>query len=510
MLTAREPLLIPPARLSLKSARALAAAWKSRWTSLCDTYAPHRGEDDTWRVHKLDRPLPSQGWKIHLSATLLSAVDLFETCAETLVRSGCQFKVAASLEMVQKLNGGMAGRSQTGKIITVYCSEPGRARALAEELDSLTRGLPGPVVPSDRRFRPGSNVFYRYGAYDTFEVEIDGRKVPAYRGPSGQPVPDKRTKATAVPNWVDDPFLDNSATAGAPQRAGKGARYVAFKSLGWRGRGGVYLARRTGDETPRHYVMKEGLLHGGAGLDGRCGVDHVRSEFRNLKALAAIIPVPAPVDFFYQDENAYLVTELVDGKNVDELLQDGALPLAQAMAIARQIVDIVASLHAAGWCWRDCKPRNFLFSDGKVWAIDFEFAARMRGRPSLFVSTPGYFREHAEVTSGRAGELQDLYALGTTLHRVFAGLSDAKASAEPLPPLPESIPSAVRHLIARLRDDVPRRRASAAVAKRLFDPLFSELTHQCRRTIHRNRRKMQNVEKKQPSADQDIRKGEAG
>ena len=398
--------------------------------------------------------------------------DLFESCAQTLVRSGCQFKVVASLEMVQKLNGGMAGRSQTGKIITVYCPDPVKARSLAEELDVLTRGLPGPEVPSDRRFRPESNVFYRYGAYDTFEIEIDGRKVPAYRDRLGSPVPDKRTKATAVPSWADDPFVENAATDGALRRQSNDDGYVAFKSLGWRGRGGVYLVRRKGDETPRQYVMKEGLLHGGAGLDGRCGVDHVRNEFRNLKSLKGIIQVPTPVDFFYQEGNAYLVTEFVDGKNVDEVLKDGELPLDKSLAIARQMVNIVASLHAAGWCWRDCKMRNFLYSDGKVWAIDFEFAARICGRPSLFVSTPGYFLENKEVTSGRSGELQDRFALGTTLHCVFAGLSGEKAiRLKSLPPLPETVPSELRKVIAELRHNVPHRRVSAATAKSVFEGL---------------------------------------
>lgn len=463
--------------------------------SLCATYAPHPDEGGQWRVHRVERPLPQQGWKLHLSATLLSAVDLFERCAQTLVRSECEFKVAGSLDMVRKLNDGLAGRSQTGKIITVYCPEPGKARAVAEELHVLTRGLPGPAVPSDRRFRPESNVFYRYGAYEACEIEIDGRKVPAYRDPSGNPVPDKRTQATAVPSWLDDPFADDSSTQAAPQRGRKQMPYVAFKPLAWRGRGGVYLARRNGNGTlPQYvaneeslhglslvsgikavadmqqYVMKEGLRHGGVGLDGRCGIHYVRKEFRNLKSLAGIVPVPAPVDFFYRDGNAYLVTEFIDGKNVEELLRDGRLPLEKSIAIARQMVEIVASLHAAGWCWRDCKTRNFLYSGGKVWAIDFEFAVRMQGRPSTFISTPGYFLDYQEVTSGRSRELQDLYALGTTLHRLFAGVSDEKAtSMDALPPLAEDVPSAIRDLIAGLRNEIPRRRPSAASAKRVFE-----------------------------------------
>ena len=228
---------------SLKSANAFVESLGRKWASLCDTYAPCRGQDQIWRYHTSHRPTEQQGWKIHLSATLPSCVDLFERCAEVLVRSRYQFKVAASLDIIRKLNSGMAGRSQIGKLITVYCPDPARARALAEELHILTHDLPGPVVPSDRRFRAGSNVFYRYGAYDIFEIEIDGRRVLAYRDPSGVPVPDKRTKSTAVPSWADDPFRDHSAPdVTAPNRS-PNVRYVAFKPLRWRARGGVYLVR---------------------------------------------------------------------------------------------------------------------------------------------------------------------------------------------------------------------------------------------------------------------------
>jgi Protein kinase domain len=374
VLAKSEPPLLSPASLSLKSARAFADAFDRRWTALCDEYAPHRGQDDLWRHHKLEPLIQQQGWKIHLSATLLSAVDLFERCAETIAGSGCQFKVAASMLAILRLNTGDAGRSQIGKIITVYCPDPEKARKVAEELHLLTCGLPGPVVPSDRRYRPGSNVFYRYGGYDLFQIEIDGRKVFAYRDPSGQPVPDKRTRATAVPSWATDPFADDAAAELAPQRQSSDVRYVAFKSLTWRGRGGVYLVRRTGDDRPKQYVMKEGLLHGEVGVDGSSGVHRVRNELRTLRALSGIVPIPALVDFFYQDGNAYLVTELVNGTNVDELLKGGKLPIEKSISIARQMVEIVASLHAAGWCWRDCKTKNFIYSDGSVWAIDFEMA----------------------------------------------------------------------------------------------------------------------------------------
>jgi hypothetical protein len=474
-LTAPGPRRLAPTKLSLKWAHADAVARSSQWTALCDRYAPHPDNEEMWRYSGRDGRGAAQGWKLHLSATLPYAVDLFERCAPILQRSGCSFKVASSPAAIVKLNVGTAGRSQIGKIITVYCPDPEKGRALAEELHIVTRGLPGPVVPSDRQFRPQSNVFYRYGGYDRLEVELDGRMAPAYRDPSGKPVHDKRTKATAVPDWVVDPFVDASLWNGAPQRRTKGARYVAFKWLGWRGRGGVYLARRREQKTLQLYVIKEGLRHGGVGPDGRGGVHRVRQEFRVLKRLNGIVPTPAPIEFFYQDGNAYLVTEFIDGKNIDEVLGDGELPLETKISIARQMVDIVASLHAAGWCWRDCKSGNFLYRDGKVWAIDFELAGRVHGRPTSFEGTNGYFLEYKEVSSGRAGELQDLYGLGTTLHRIMTGLTDEKAMAlGALPPLSDGIPPAIRDMIAALRHEVPHLRASAAATRRVFDRLPEE------------------------------------
>jgi len=122
--------LLKPVRLSRKSARAFAGEFGRRWTSLCDAYAPRRDADGFWRFSAAEPLAVGQGWKIHLSATLLSAIQMFERCAPTLVRSGCHFKVAGSMAAIEKLNSGMAGRSQIGKIVTVYCPDPARLARL--------------------------------------------------------------------------------------------------------------------------------------------------------------------------------------------------------------------------------------------------------------------------------------------------------------------------------------------------------------------------------------------
>jgi hypothetical protein len=68
--------------------------------------------------------------------------------------------------------------------------------------------------------------------------------------------------------------------------------------------------------------------------------------------------------------------------------------------------------------------------------------------------------------------MQDLYALGTTLHRIFTGLSDERAMAlDVLPAIPESVPIAIRDLIALLRNKDSHQRPSAAYATKVFDEL---------------------------------------
>src|SRR5690242_10495664 len=61
-----------------------------------------------------------QGWKLHVSATIVSAVLVLDRVFPILIKEGVQFKVAANLRVLSDLNEGLAGLSQIGKFITVY------------------------------------------------------------------------------------------------------------------------------------------------------------------------------------------------------------------------------------------------------------------------------------------------------------------------------------------------------------------------------------------------------
>ena len=116
--------------------------------------------DEPWIVARpLDSVLPAQGWKLHVSATLSSALDVLTQALPVLVAARVPFKVAKTLETLASLNYGVAGSSQIGKFITVYPRDDEQAVDLAVRLDQATAGLTGPAVPSDRPLHPGSRVF---------------------------------------------------------------------------------------------------------------------------------------------------------------------------------------------------------------------------------------------------------------------------------------------------------------------------------------------------------------
>ena len=448
-------------------------ALSARWEELRRRLAPNRAGIWAHSTHAVNKV--QQGWKLHLSATILTAGQLLERCGETLRKSGYPFKMAATLTEIQKLNTGRYyGRSQVGKVITVYVPDPADARLLAEKLHREIRSLACPEIPSDRRYQPNSNVFYRYGSYVNRKLLKDGKMVPAYRDPDGRPVHDKRTRTTAVPEWTEDPFGTTAAVSKTSSKTSPGkaatpeqVRYRAVSAIQWRGDGGIFRALDMNARPPRPCIMKEGLRHGNISCDGIDGFRSVQIEANALTILRANnVRVPRVHDLFYQGGNSYLVQDLIDGKTLAELVDSERLSARKKTEIARQICDIVSGIHSAGWTWRDIKLSNFLYDGCHVWAIDLEFAMPIRSRKLRSLrGTRGHFREVPDPMTGKQALMIDRYALGVTLQRLFGGASERSSRySKRLPAVPKSSGPNVARIIKALRDEQPERRPSAGQA----------------------------------------------
>ncbi len=70
-----------------------------------------------------------------------------------------------------------------------------------------------------------------------------------------------------------------------------------------------------------------------------------------------------------------LVMELVEGEDLSQRIARGAIPLDEALPIARQIAEALEAAHEQGIIHRDLKPANIkVRADGTVKVLDFGLA----------------------------------------------------------------------------------------------------------------------------------------
>jgi hypothetical protein len=377
--------------------------------------------DGSWSY---SRPLreddPAQGWKLHVSATILSAAEVFARAEPILRKNDVLFKVPCRLELLKSLNSGLADFSQIGKFLTVYPRSTDEALELARDLHRATRGLPGPRIPFDARYRKESLVYYRYGA---FRPRVDGTS-GFIHPPQGKRYRDKRAPKRAIPRWLEDPF-QKSRTSNSKRHGLFLREFLVFKAKAQRGKGGVYDAVDLSVLPVRRVIIKEGRRHGETNWDGRDGSALVKHEAQVLRKLrAAGLPVPKVLREFIQNGNRYLVLERISGRPL--LAEKREQPLTtswrRAEAILAQLTPMLSRMHAAGWTWRDCKPSHIFVHRGAVRFIDFEGACRKDQTEVLPWGSPDYIppRYHGKF-SRRAGTLEDDYALGVIAFQFLSG-----------------------------------------------------------------------------------------
>jgi serine/threonine-protein kinase len=206
-----------------------------------------------------------------------------------------------------------------------------------------------------------------------------------------------------------------------------------FRLGAMRGRGGmgeVYEAQRDADATPdRRYAVK--LLHPHL-LSDPSAYERFAREARAAAALDS--PHVVRVVDVSPDASAmpYLAMELLEGHDLATILRERAtLPIAEVVAMIRQIGAGLSAAHAAGIVHRDLKPQNLfaaragLADDDVVWKVlDFGVSKLATGEGSLTightVGTPPYMSPE-QARGGEVDHRSDLYALGVIAYRSLTG-----------------------------------------------------------------------------------------
>ena len=426
---------------------------EARWQRLCASYLPRAPKDTIWRYSRRSHGRsPSSGWKLHVSATILSAPAVLKKIAPFLIAHGVTFKAPRSLMEVGKLNAGLDYRyTQIGKIITVYPRTDDEAVFLAQQLHKLTTHFDGPTIPFDLRFSDTSNVFYRFGAFGNLKLARNGRHVPAVYAPGGTLVPDVREKPKPV--WVSDPFVAHKPKSKSSMPTGVSSIRV-LRALAQRGKGGVYLAVDLRSGSPRLCLLKEGRKHGEMSWDGRDGAWRIRNEKRVLSRLSSCgIPVPRVHSSFEMGGNCYLVMEYLTGTTLHEILlrRRRRLSVQQVLDFGVQLAEFISRMHCAGWTWRDCKPMNIMVTtDRRLVPIDFEGAAPINRPDPLRWGTPGFIVPKSRGRMVEDGIADDLYALGSILFLLLTGKVYDSATTFTVKKLRRNVPLNLCQLVESL------------------------------------------------------------
>lgn len=403
----------------------VAAKLSRRWQRLAEEYLPVTVDDSIWRYSRQHKQCDiRQGWKLHVSATILSAHRVLTACAPILSSCDVLFKGPVSLEELQKLNSGLHyGYSQVGKFLTVYPRSAREAKTLLSQLHAATKREAAPVIPFDCRFRPDSTVFYRYGSFASVKIDgLNGEPLLALKDSGGNLVPDDRYSAAGRPQWVGPLFRTRKTAPSKIADSPLATTYRAFESLSQRGKGGVYKALDLNASPPRLCILKEGRFCGETSWDRSDGASLVSQEIKVLRALrSAGVSVPEVFHSFQLNNSQYLVTEFIEGSTLEQLLltRKRKLDIEQVVTYAAELTSLITRIHAAGWAWRDCKPANvFITSSNAIRPIDFEGATRLESLQSRTWSTVHFL---PATPAARNGRLADLYALGATIYYMLAG-----------------------------------------------------------------------------------------
>ncbi|MEU8350501.1 MULTISPECIES: class IV lanthionine synthetase LanL [unclassified Streptomyces] len=407
--------------------------------------------DDMW-CHVLppghySRP---QGWKIHLSATPSSAASVLRNAARVLLERGVAFKFAKGVAQLRQLLSVRCNRGSGGKFITVYPEDDRQFAELVDELHRATEGMTGPKILSDRRYRPGSLVHYRFGGFSGRQqiLDADGSYVPMLVTPDGGWFQDKREAWYAPVPWAEPPVPDAAPVRTEAERGQQqvllDSRFAVFEAIRHSNRGGVYRAedRRTG----RTVVIKEARPYVAAEFDGTDARDYLRNEHEILRLFEGMGIAPRPVSLFEYQDHVFLAEEEIPGVTLRAWVErqvrehpDHVISVDAVLPVARQLVTLVATVHDKGLVFRDLTPNNVMVTpDGTLVLIDTEFVARP-GELVTRVMTMGYVAPEEMTGPPRypaPGQDTDLYSLGASLFFLCTGVHPLLAedvSAEPRP-----------------------------------------------------------------------------
>lgn len=187
------------------------------------------------------------------------------------------------------------------------------------------------------------------------------------------------------------------------------------------------------------------------------------------------------------EDRPYIVMELMEGRTLEELLREGALPTEKVLDVGIQVADALDAAHRGGVIHRDVKSANiFVNARGDAKVLDFGIAkvaadAEAVTKPSPSITRSGTpvgtvaYMSPEQARGEDVDERSDLFSLGAVLYEMATGLPAFRGthtstlaqivSPEPVPSprsVEPSIPVELDRIICRALEKDRRMRYQTA------------------------------------------------
>ena len=199
--------------------------------------------------------------------------------------------------------------------------------------------------------------------------------------------------------------------------------YQVKSLLGEGGMGIVYLAEHV--KLGRKVAIK--VLHAHLASN-----ESIRTRFMNEAKTMAELQHPNIVNLhdYHEDEfGLYLIMEYVDGKPLDEYIEQvsGPIPEEKAIQFFKQALSAFQYAHEKNVVHRDIKPSNLIIThEGKLKVLDFGIA-KIVGNDNYKLTKTGahtgsvYYMSPEQVRGFDVDYRSDIYSLGITLYQMLTG-----------------------------------------------------------------------------------------